>query len=147
MNPEENMRVLGSLELEQLQTIAGKIGNTAGIEIKKPARTALVMMGVRESVQLVPFYLGEVLISQCTVAVDGTIGYGFIMGDELEKAYCLAVIEAAIAGNHPLTEEITAAVSGQAEAIRRQNLLEHALIAKTRVRFERMEEASDEPGN
>jgi alpha-D-ribose 1-methylphosphonate 5-triphosphate synthase subunit PhnG len=147
MNPEEIMQVLGSLELDQLQTIAGEIGNSSTIEIMKPARTALVMMGVRESVQLVPFYLGEVLISQCAVAVDGTIGYGFIMGDDLEKAYCLAVIEAAVAGNHSLTKEITAAVSAQAEAIRRQNLLEHALISKTKVRFERMEEASDEPSN
>lgn len=147
MNSETMMMVLGSLELERLQTIVARIEQSAAVEIKKPAHTVLVMMGVRESVQMVPFYLGEVLISQCAVAVDGTIGYGFIMGEELEKAYCLAVIDGACAGRHPLTAEIERVVQDQTELLERQQDLEQALIAKTRVRFETMEETSDEPGN
>lgn len=141
------MMVLGGLELAELQTIVNRIAHSATIEIKKPSRTVLVMMGVRESVQMVPFYLGEVLISQCAVAVDGTIGYGFIMGEDLEKAYCLAVIEAACAGGHPLTEEIEEIIRRQTELVEGERALEEALIAKTKVRFETMEETTDEPSN
>ena len=99
MNQEHMMVVLGSLDLQGLQEIAAKIAATSTIAIMKPAHTALVMMGVKDSVQMVPFYLGEVLISQCAVTVDETIGYGFMMGEDLEKVYCLAVIEAALVGN------------------------------------------------
>jgi alpha-D-ribose 1-methylphosphonate 5-triphosphate synthase subunit PhnG len=147
MNQENMMVVLGSLDLQGLQEIVAKIAATSKIVIMKPARTALVMMGVKDSVQMVPFYLGEVLISQCAVTVDETIGYGFMMGEDLAKVYCLAVIEAALVGKHQLSQEINEIMAERASVIRQQQRIEYSLVAKTKVRFETMEETSDESSN
>jgi alpha-D-ribose 1-methylphosphonate 5-triphosphate synthase subunit PhnG len=141
------MNVLGTAELKELQELAAKIAVNAKIEIMKPARTSLVMMGTRDSIEMVPFYLGEVLISQCAVTVNDTIGYGFSMGDDLEKASSLAVIEGALAGGHPCSEEIYNMAIRQSQIIKQNHLLEAALIAKTKVRFDTMEESCDESCN
>jgi alpha-D-ribose 1-methylphosphonate 5-triphosphate synthase subunit PhnG len=77
--------VLGRTEAARLREIVEQIAAISRIQLLKPAGTSLLMMGVRESVQLTPFYLGEVLISQCVVTVDGITGYGFAMGEDLER--------------------------------------------------------------
>lgn len=38
----------------------------------------------------VEFYLGEVLVSQCFVELDGNIGFGMIIGHSTDKAFVLA---------------------------------------------------------
>lgn len=65
--------------------------------ISKPQKI-LVMAKARDSVTGQPFYLGEILATECTVKVDDYIGFGILMGDNPHKAYVMAVIDAAFNG-------------------------------------------------
>lgn len=50
---------------------------------------------MREPVQNSLFYLGEVIISEASVSIDGTVGRAAAMGDDFEKTLNMAVIDAA----------------------------------------------------
>ena len=82
--------------------LAEEIAKTHDIQILHHPETCTVMMQAMDSVGLTPFYLGEVLVTETTVSIDGVIGYGFAMEDEPERAVCAAIIDAAL--RVPVTE-------------------------------------------
>ncbi|MGL5353331.1 MAG: phosphonate C-P lyase system protein PhnG, partial [Clostridium sp.] len=59
----------------------------------------LVMIKTRESAKNTLFYLGETLVTEAKVYVNGEIGLGIVQGDEPELAYNLAVIDGAYNAN------------------------------------------------
>jgi alpha-D-ribose 1-methylphosphonate 5-triphosphate synthase subunit PhnG len=132
--------VLGRTEAARLREIVEQIAAISRIQLLKPAGTSLLMMGVRESVQLTPFYLGEVLISQCVVTVDGITGYGFAMGEDLERAYQLGVLAAALRGRHELADKVEALIVEQTARLQQEECREYAAVLQTKVRFEPVEE-------
>lgn len=69
------------------------------VEVLK-SRTGLVMLPIRDSVEGVNFYLGEVLVGEAHIRLgDGTEGYGAVAGHDLEHAMAMAVVDgAALAG-------------------------------------------------
>lgn len=71
-----------------------KIEALGSIETIKRPNMGLVMMRAEESVENAVFNVGEVLVSEATVSVDGMLGYGISMGNEQEKAEVLAMIDA-----------------------------------------------------
>jgi alpha-D-ribose 1-methylphosphonate 5-triphosphate synthase subunit PhnG len=123
-----------------LSDLVQRIAEESRVELIKPPQTALLMMAAREPVQETPFYLGEVLISCCSVKVDGVAGFGAVLGEDLEQAYGLAVADAARAGQHRLAEAVAALLLREEEEERRRVRREEALVARTKVRFETMEE-------
>lgn len=141
MDNNNSMLTLSQTDLKLLQEVVEQISAGSQVVVMKPASTSLVMMGVKDSVQEVPFYLGEVLITQCAVAVNDITGYGFVMGEDPERAYCLAVIEAALQGEHSKTTMIYEFITSQTEKIHNQKIRDYAAISQTRVRFDSMQEA------
>ena len=135
------MLTLSQTDLQLLQGVVTQINAVSPVTVMKPACTALVMMGVKDSVQAVPFYLGEVLITKCAVAVNEITGYGFVMGEDPERAYCLAVLEATLQGEHPKTKMIKEFITGQAQLFQNEKIRDYAAITQTRVRFDSMQEA------
>jgi alpha-D-ribose 1-methylphosphonate 5-triphosphate synthase subunit PhnG len=101
------------------------------------------MMGVAESVQQTPFYLGEVLITQAVVKVGEQIGYGYIMGDDLERADCIAIIDAVLPGSDPAADMVRSFVAKTLEALKMRDRVEYSAVAQTKVKFDTMEEASE----
>jgi alpha-D-ribose 1-methylphosphonate 5-triphosphate synthase subunit PhnG len=132
---------LSKTDLKLLYEVVAEVSAVSRVTVVKPASTSLIMMGVKDSVQEVPFYLGEVLITQCTVSLNDSCGYGFAMGDDPERAYCLAVIEAALQSEHPKTAMINELIKRQAEMARREKILDYAAVRQTRVQFDSMQEA------
>lgn len=55
----------------------------------------LVIIKTREIAKNTLFYLGETLVTEATVYVNGSIGLGIVQGDEPDLAYNLAVIDVA----------------------------------------------------
>lgn len=100
---------LASVSLDTLQDLVAQIGASSRVTLPRPPVTALVMMPSRDFVQWPSFYLGEVLVSHCAAAVDGTVGFGCVLGGDPDRAYCLAVIDAAVASHHPLRGAIAEA--------------------------------------
>jgi alpha-D-ribose 1-methylphosphonate 5-triphosphate synthase subunit PhnG len=141
METNNLMVTLSKTDLQSLQEVVKQIAAVFQVKVMKPASTSLVMMGAKDSVQKVPFYLGEVLVTQCVVAVNDIIGYGFVMGDDSERAYYLAVIEGAIQSENSLTTMLDEFIARQTERIHSEKVRDYATIAQTRVRFESMQEA------
>ena len=106
--------------------------------IEEP-NNSLVMVKVRESAKRSLFYLGEVLITECKVMINGILGIGMIKGHEPVLAYNLAIIDAAYNAYLPeikewtnllLLEEVN--INEECEALKNK-------VLKTKVNFDTMD--------
>ena len=88
------------------QRMCAEIESLCKVNLIKGPHEVLVMNKVRESAKNSLFYLGEALLTECKVSLtvkDGNdddtnesgIGIGLILGGERDRAYELAVIDAA----------------------------------------------------
>ena len=104
--------------------------------VKEPGKT-LAMIKVRESVKQSLFYLGEVIVCEAAVEIDGARGAAVAMGDDIEKILDMAIIDAAI--NKGVFEDMDALL----ELERQQNdrvMRENAMHMKTMVNFESLDQ-------
>lgn len=86
------------LAIKQLsETLIDDLGDIEVIQ----SRTGLVMVPMRDSVKGSEFHLGEVLVAEAHIQLKqlNSIGYGMIVGRDLEQAMAMAVIDAAFNAN------------------------------------------------
>lgn len=109
--------------------------------IKEPHKT-LTMIKMREPVKQSLFYIGEVIVTEAMVELDGVKGAAVLMGDDAEKTLHMAIIDAAMnKGVFRETEKLLALEQEQQDFVMREN----ALHLKTMVNFESMDqEAPDD---
>ncbi|MFC4809871.1 phosphonate C-P lyase system protein PhnG [Paenibacillus sp. GCM10023250] len=113
------------------------------VAVVKAPENSLVLTKARDSVSQEPFYLTEVLVTECTVSIDGTFGYGILMGDRPELAYRLAVVDAAYNRQLPETHGWEAQLLAEERELLKRRLKEQELTLATKVEFETMEESYD----
>ncbi|HMM19680.1 MAG TPA: phosphonate C-P lyase system protein PhnG [Selenomonadales bacterium] len=121
--------------LEAAQAIA----DNHEVRVLKQPETCIVMLQATDSVGFTPFYLGEVLITEAVVEINGTAGYGFVLEDDPQRALCMAVLEAALAAGVSETETVRRLVAEEAGRIAERQRMENGLVAATRVEFAIME--------
>lgn len=109
------------------------------ITLKKPEKI-LVMLKVRESAQNSLFYAAEALACECLVSIDGAKGFAACLGDDLDKVYAMAVIDAALNKELPERELILDRLENWARQIQEKNALDAKLAMSTKVNFTVMEE-------
>lgn len=103
--------------------------------IKEPGKT-LTMIKVREPVKQSLFYMGEVIVCETVVELDGVKGMAVTMGDDMVKTLHMAIIDAAInKGVFTDMDTLLALEKEQQEFVMREN----ALHLKTMVNFESMD--------
>ena len=73
-------------------------GSQGAVAVLDEPREELVMVQVRETAQGGLFYLGEALMTSCRVRVGSSVGLGLVLGGDRCRAYELAVVDAAFAG-------------------------------------------------
>lgn len=136
MEKKRMFRILSRAQDAQVKELAEEImGSHTVTVVKGPAKT-LAMVKLREPVQESLFYLGEVIVCEAVVTVDGVRGMAVTMGDHFEKVLHMAVIDAAC------NREI---FTGQArlleleEGQRRQEEKENAMHLNTMVNFRSMD--------
>ena len=103
--------------------------------VKEPGKT-LAMIKMREPVKQSLFYIGEVIVCEASVEIDGTQGAAVLMGDDTEKTLNIAIIDAAI------NKGVFSDMDKLAELEKQQNDLvarENAMHLKTMVNFESMD--------
>lgn len=105
--------------------------------VRQPQRT-LVMAKARDSATSQPFFLGELLATECTVDVDGSIGFGLVLGDRSERAYDMAVIDAAFNGRLPELDDIIPGMIDEERKIDEREKKEFSYVERTKVDFETM---------
>ena len=108
-----------------------------GVKVIKQ-NTALVMMRARDSVEREVFNLGEVLVSEAEVEIEGVVGYSIVLGDDTEKALAGAILDAVCEIKHPLREKIIKMLNQEKNYYEKEKAKEYAKIKSTKVEFEAM---------
>ena len=104
--------------------------------VKEPGKT-LAMIKMREPVRQSLFYIGEVIVSEASVEIDGVSGVAVLMGDDTDKALDMAIIDAAI------NKGVFRAMKKLLELEKEQNtrvMKENAMHLKTMVNFESLDQ-------
>lgn len=142
MNRKNRTRVLVEGSAELLERMALEAQRERKAEMVRKPDQELVMLKVREDAQRSLFYLGEALMTSCTVRLGDAFGYGMVLGEDENKAYQLAVVDAAYAcgdASLPLGEWDALLEEEQAR-LEDEQLLRNAALLRTQVDFSTMDE-------
>lgn len=101
------------------------------------SRTGLVMLPLRDTVSGTDFHLGEVLVAEAHIRLQGTTveGYGMVIGRDLQRAMAMAVIDAA-AMEGTKKSRIARFVEAQADRIQAADDGRLCAVEATRVEME-----------
>jgi alpha-D-ribose 1-methylphosphonate 5-triphosphate synthase subunit PhnG len=107
-------------------------------------RTGLVMLPAQDNAHGTRFFLGEVLVSEARVRVDGVEGYGACLGRDLEQSLAVGILDTflrvhddeASPAERALEERVHAFIAGQANAQLEQDAALTRRVESTRVEME-----------
>lgn len=122
-----------------VEQLANTISDNYEVKVIQEPDHGLVMMKVRETSKKTLFYPGEVFVTECKVQVEGTIGMGIVIGDHLDFAYKLAIIDAAFEANLIETYAWIELLENEENQIVQSRRLEEQSVLKTKVQFETMD--------
>lgn len=94
------------------------------------------MARVKETVDGEVFNLGEVLVTNCEVSLDGEPGWAMVVDHDPERALCAAVVDAA--SRREGGAEIRAGLESLLVEAREARRARWAAVQPTRVEFEEM---------
>jgi len=120
---------------DMAEMIAGKYE----IKVLQEPATCMTMMQAIDSVGHTPFYVGEVLMTEAVVSINGATGFGFVLEDEPVRALCMAIIDAALTASIAEEVEIKHIIAAEEQRILEGWRQEEKLVAATQVRFAIME--------
>lgn len=126
--------------LEELKSMVEKLELNFDVQIVKKPSLSLTMLRAEDSVEFQEFYLGESLTTDCEVAISNNTGYGICLGDEPQRAYCMAVVDSVLQTD-PENEEVKNFIELQWSKIELERNIETSHIGRTRVDFKMMEQA------
>ena len=132
--------ILCECDLGAMEAFVRELEPRHNVQIIRQPAVCMTMVRAEDSVESQPFYLGEVLVTDCEVQVDGQAGYGLCMGDEPVRCYCMAVIDALLLSEGSHSPGVRAFLEAQAVLIADRQRLEYNLIQRTKVDFKLMEQ-------
>lgn len=141
MERKERTRILVEGDRNILDHIAREIEQSHDVALVKEPTEELVMLRVRESAKRSQFYLGEALMTSCVVRIGATYGYGMVTGEDHDKAFDLAVVDAAYTLDAEQCENKgwNALLAESDEHIKAQKRKRNEALLKTQVDFSTME--------
>ena len=142
MEKKRLSKILAKASREVVAELSADIQKTCSpVIIKEPGKT-LTMIKMREPVKQSLFYIGEVIVCEAVVELDGIKGTAVVIGDDTEKTLNMAIIDAAVnKGVFNDMDKLLELEKEQADFVMREN----AMHLKTMVNFESMDqEAPDD---
>ncbi|WP_129114686.1 phosphonate C-P lyase system protein PhnG [Halegenticoccus tardaugens] len=137
----DRFELIAACEGETLAELADAVlADGPELRVLREPSAQLVMQRVTEPVEKRPFNLGEVLVTAAEVELDGARGFAMIPGKEERAALSGAIVDAAVAAGHDLTDRIAAELRAAAAARERRRRRRWAESRATTVEFETMEE-------
>ena len=132
MEKKRLFRILARADAATVAAMAARLqaGHSVTV-VREPSKT-LAMVKLRETAESSLFYLGEVIVWEASVTLDGERGMAVTMGNIAEKALHMAIIDAAV--NRGVFEEEDALLALEAEQ-EQQLMRENALHRQTMVNF------------
>ncbi|OOM78636.1 phosphonate C-P lyase system protein PhnG [Clostridium sp. BL-8] len=139
MNRRRRTEILikGSTEIAKKMFI--EIGEKYEVKIIEEPNNGLVMTKMREEAQKSLFYLGEVLVTEAKVQINGKLGIGIVRGNETELSYWLAVIDAAYNADLEETKSWQKLLEDEEKRIDEEMQKYNSRVLKTKVNFATMD--------
>lgn len=129
-------RILARVDADAVTAMAGKLQSAYSVVVVKEPGKTLTMVKLRETVEESLFYLGEVIVWEAVVELDGVRGMAVTMGEAAEKVLSMAVIDAAI--NRGVFRDEDTLLKLEAEQVA-QDRRENAMHLQTMVNFTAMD--------
>lgn len=140
MNKREVSKTLTKSSRDDVIALGKLVSSSHDIvTVKKPAKT-LIMLKMRESVADSEFYLGELLACEAMVKIGDKTGFAITSGDDYEKVFAMAVIDAAMNANVEETERLSEKLADMDKRVTQCERTESGRIQKSRVDFRVMED-------
>ncbi|MES2731002.1 MAG: phosphonate C-P lyase system protein PhnG [Bacteroidota bacterium] len=133
--------ILCECAIEPLQSFIEETFGNYLINLTKTPSIFLTMVRAEDSVEKQEFYLGEALTTDCEVEINGSVGYGICLGDEPERAYCMAIIDALFTSQDASLPTVEDFLASQWTAIQQREKMEFSQIMRTKVDFKLMEQS------
>ena len=132
--------ILCECALEPLEAFVLGMEQHCTVQVIRQPAIAMTMIRAEDSVEGQPFYLGEALITECEVNVDGQPGFGICLGDEPVRSYCIAFIDALLQLSDTRLAQVNAFLKEQEKLVAARQQDEYKHIQRTKVDFKLMEE-------
>jgi alpha-D-ribose 1-methylphosphonate 5-triphosphate synthase subunit PhnG len=132
--------ILCECDLEPLEAFVKEIETQTAVQVVRHPAVGTTMIRAEDSVEGQPFYLGEALITECELNVDGQAGFGLCLGDEPVRCYCMAFVDALLSLSDRRLPRVKAFLAEQEALIARRMATEQGHIQRTKVDFKLMEE-------
>lgn len=129
-------RVLVEGERQLLREMSDEVLRSGPVPAIEGPRVALALIEARDTAAQARFFAGEALLTECVVEVDGVRGFGAVLGEDPERAYRLAVVDAGLAAGRLEMEIWGARLADGEQAVADRHENEARRTAKTRVAFE-----------
>ncbi|WP_324664568.1 phosphonate C-P lyase system protein PhnG [Haloarcula sediminis] len=110
------------------------------LSVQQDPHPQLLVQQVTEPVERRPFNLGEVVVTPAAVELDGHRGFAMVPGKAERAALSGAIVDAAVAGGHRLSESMTAALERAAADREAERAQAWAESKHTTVDFRTMED-------
>ena len=108
------------------------------IKLLSGPRQGLVMLRVRETVANSQFNAGEILVTEVKLELDEQFGFGMVIGDSPRRAMAVALVDAALRKGGSVAGRLADELVELNRQLTHEKQREQALVATTRVEFERM---------
>lgn len=138
MNRKRRTEILIRGNRKLSEEMSEEIKNNYEIKNVEDSENGLVMIKMRETAKKQLFYLGEVLVTEAKVSINGSLGLGIVSGDEEKFAYDLAVIDAAYRAELSETKRWDDLLIAEEEKINELERKESTKIMETKVDFTTM---------
>lgn len=136
MKKKRLFKIMSKADRSKIIELADEVKTANNVVIVKEPEKALAMIKMREPVKESLFYLGEVIVTEATVAVNGVNGTAVTMGDDFEKTLAMAIIDAGYNANVFGKESVLLELEKE-QIIREEK--ENAMFMKTMVNFNSMD--------
>lgn len=111
-------------------------GSLSDIAVISPPTVGMVMARAADGARGEVFNLGEVLVTEARVSVNGHEGWGMVIGRAPDHALSVAIVDASLEAGHPQRDLIERELLTLAAAAAASADQEWQRVAPTRVQFD-----------
>lgn len=130
--------ILAHTNIENLKKEVEKLENLYRVSTVKEPEMGLTMVKVKDGVYKEKFYIGELLITECSVHLNGILGMGIVQGDDPERAYLMGVIDAAFNSEKVDKGELLKVIESWEKTIKDIYIEEKSMVEGSKVKFNTM---------
>ncbi|MFZ4453055.1 phosphonate C-P lyase system protein PhnG [Salibacterium aidingense] len=132
-------RILVHASLDFIEDFSNQIEENYQISLETKPQKSLVLMKTKDSVSGLNFYNGEILVTECKVTIHHFHGFGIVMGEQPDRSFYMAVIDAAFNAELPEISFWKDRLIQEEARIEKEKLSETKHAEASRVQFDTME--------